>query len=79
MVSDHGFVPMVSDDHGGSMITHHGWHAMIANHEAAAIIAAVAGCGSIVNSNKSETGRERNGNAGQRPDISFHGRLLFDT
>src|SRR5215207_3980642 len=50
MVSDHGFCPMISDDHGLAvisndhgltMITGYGWHAMIAHHEAAAIVAAV--------------------------------------
>jgi hypothetical protein len=56
---------MISDDHGRAMITHDGWHAMIANHEATAIVAAVACCGSVVCSNESQGGRERDGNSGQ--------------
>jgi len=79
MVSDHGFFPMISDDHGGAMIAHDRRHAMVANHEAAAIIAAVTGCGCVVYGKNSETCRECDGNAGQCPDISFHGWLLFDT
>jgi hypothetical protein len=65
MVSDHGPCPMISDDHGRAMITHEGWHAMIANHEATAIVAAVACCGSVVCSNERQGGRERDGNSGQ--------------
>jgi len=79
MVSDHGFFPMISDDHRGAMIAHHRRHAMVANHEAAAIIAAVTGCGCVVYGKNSETCRECDGNAGQCPDIGFHGWLLFDT
>jgi hypothetical protein len=74
MVSDNGFCPMISDDHGRAMIADHGWHAMIANHEAAAIVAAVTCCGSVVCGNENQTGGERDGNSGQCRDTSIHGR-----
>jgi hypothetical protein len=53
MVADHRFCPMISNDHRRTMITNHRWHAMIAHHEAAAIVAAVTCCGSIVYGNES--------------------------
>ena len=39
---------------------------MIAHHEAAAIVAAVTCCGSVVGGNENQTGGERDGNSGQR-------------
>jgi hypothetical protein len=77
MVSDNGLCPVISDDHGRAMIADHGWHAMIANHEAAALVAAVTCCGSVVCGNENQTGGERDGNSGQCRDASIHGRLLF--
>ena len=74
MVSDNGLRPMISDDHGRAMITHDGWRAMIANHEAAAIVAAVTCCGSVVCGNENQTGGERDGNSGECRDTSIHGR-----
>ena len=64
MVSDNGLCPMISDDHGRAVIADDGWHAVIANHEAAAIVAAVTGCGSVVCGNENQTGGKRDGNSG---------------
>jgi hypothetical protein len=43
---------MISDGHGRAMIADHGWHAMIANREAAAVVTAVTCCDSIVCGNE---------------------------
>jgi hypothetical protein len=68
MVSDNGLCPMISDDHG---------RAMISDHEAAAIVATVTCCGSLVCGKENQTGGERDGSSGQCRDTSIHGGLLF--
>jgi hypothetical protein len=65
MVSDHWFCPMISDDHRRTMIAH---------HEAAAIVAAVTRCSSVVCDNENQTGGERGGNSGQCCSTRLHGR-----
>jgi hypothetical protein len=72
MVSDNGFCPMISDDHGRAMITHDGCRTMVADHETAAIVAAVTSRRSFVCGNKSQTRGERDGNSGHCRDTSFH-------
>jgi hypothetical protein len=52
MVSDNGLRPMISDDHGCAMISHDGYRAMVADHDTAAIVAALTRRRSFVCGNK---------------------------
>ena len=60
---------MIADDHG---------RAIIADHEAAAIVTAVTCCGSVVCGNETQTDGERDSNSGHCRNTSIHGRLLFN-